>query len=93
MQALQTEEFTVRAQVLPSPEILKHATTNAAKMLKKSSLLGTVSAGAFADLLVLKANPLEDIAVFDRPEESMLAILKEGRIVMSKIEGLQKLES
>ncbi|KAJ8095152.1 hypothetical protein PM082_010374 [Marasmius tenuissimus] len=93
MQALQTEEFTVRAQVLPSPEILKHATTNAAKMLKKSSLLGTVSAGAFADLLVLKANPLEDITVFDRPEESMLAILKEGRVVMSKVEGLQKLES
>ncbi|KAK1220542.1 hypothetical protein PQX77_016682 [Marasmius sp. AFHP31] len=93
MQALQTEEFTVRAQVLPSPEILKHATTNAAKMLKKSSLLGTVSAGAFADLLVMKANPLEDITIFDRPEDSMLAILKEGRVVMSKVEGLQKSES
>ncbi|KAG7093578.1 hypothetical protein E1B28_007247 [Marasmius oreades] len=46
MQALQTEEFTIRAKVLPSPEILRHATTNAAKMLKKQCLLGTISADA-----------------------------------------------
>jgi len=113
MQALQTEEFSIRAQVLPSSEILKHATTNAgeflarsydafmepdlfslaAKMLNKSSLLGTVAAGAFADLLVLKTNPLEDITILDRPEDNMLAILKEGRVVMSKVAGLQKSES
>ncbi|KAL0570707.1 hypothetical protein V5O48_011258 [Marasmius crinis-equi] len=88
MQALQTEEFTVRARVLPSPEILKHATTNAAKMLNKSSLLGTVSAGALADLLVLKANPLEDITILDRPEDNLLATLKEGRVVMSRVSEL-----
>lgn len=29
MHALQTEEFSVRAEVLSSPAILKHATTNA----------------------------------------------------------------
>lgn len=29
MHALQTEEFAVRAGVLPSPAVLKHATTNA----------------------------------------------------------------
>ncbi|KAF9266839.1 hypothetical protein L218DRAFT_955951 [Marasmius fiardii PR-910] len=89
MQALQTEEFTIRAKVLPSTEILKHATTNAAKMLKKETLLGTVSEDAYADLLILNANPLEDITVLDRPEDHLLAILKEGRVAMSKIDGLQ----
>lgn len=28
MHALQTEEFTIRSEVLPSPTILRHATTN-----------------------------------------------------------------
>ncbi|ESK94932.1 xaa--pro dipeptidase [Moniliophthora roreri MCA 2997] len=90
MQALQTEEFTVRSQVLSSPEILKHATTNAAKMLNKSSLLGTISVGAYGDLLVLNADPLEDVTILDRPEDHLLAIVKEGRIVMSKVSGLEK---
>ncbi|EEB91030.1 hypothetical protein MPER_10684 [Moniliophthora perniciosa FA553] len=106
MQALQTEEFTVRSQVLPSPEILKHPTTNAVKpaiahpghgqllslaeMLNKTSLLGTISVGAYGDLLVLNANPLEDITILDRPEDHLLAIVKEGRVIISKVSGLEK---
>ncbi|KAE9405601.1 Xaa--Pro dipeptidase [Gymnopus androsaceus JB14] len=78
MQALQTEEFAVRATVLSSLEILRHATTNAAKMLNRSGLLGTISEGAYADLLVLNANPLEDVTVLDRPEDHLLAVMKQG---------------
>ncbi|THU97524.1 hypothetical protein K435DRAFT_753992 [Dendrothele bispora CBS 962.96] len=88
LHALQTEEFAVRASVLPSPEILKHATTNAAKLLGKSGLLGTISAGAYADLLVLNANPLDDVTVLDRPDDHMLAIVKQGRVVKSSVQGL-----
>jgi imidazolonepropionase-like amidohydrolase len=73
MHALQTEEFTVRAEVLPSPAILKHCTTNAAQMLRMEGKIGIIRAGAFADLLILNANPLEDVTVLDRPEEHLLA--------------------
>jgi imidazolonepropionase-like amidohydrolase len=90
MQALQTEEFAVRATVLPSPDILRHATTNAAKMLNRSSLLGTISPGAYADLLILNANPLVDVTILDRPENHLLAVIKQGRVVSAKgIEGLK----
>ncbi|KAK4698628.1 hypothetical protein P7C70_g7645, partial [Phenoliferia sp. Uapishka_3] len=88
MHALQTEEFTVRAEVLSSPSILKHATTNAAKMLGKVGELGVIAPGAIADFLILNANPLDDIRVLDRPELHMLAVVKEGRVVMSLIGGL-----
>ncbi|KAJ3716367.1 hypothetical protein C8R42DRAFT_588271 [Lentinula raphanica] len=81
MQALQTEEFTVRASVLPSPDILRHATTNAAKMLNKVDLLGTIKPEAYADLLILNANPLEDVTVLDCPETHLLAVIKEGRVI------------
>ncbi|KAI5450382.1 hypothetical protein NCC49_003164 [Naganishia albida] len=92
MHALQTEEFTVRAEVLSSPAILKHCTTNAAKMLRMTGQIGTISPGAFADILVLNANPLEDITVLDRPEDHLLAVMKEGRVAMSLVSGLAKQE-
>jgi imidazolonepropionase-like amidohydrolase len=31
--------------------------------------IGVIAPGAFADLLVLDANPLEDITILDRPEQ------------------------
>ncbi|KAF8208117.1 hypothetical protein K438DRAFT_1712922 [Mycena galopus ATCC 62051] len=89
LHALQTEEFAVRADILPSTAILKHATTNAAQMLGKSSLIGTVSAGAYADLLILNANPLEDVTVLDRPEDHLLGVMKQGRVISSLVPGLE----
>jgi len=50
-------------------------------MLGQQGRLGVVSNGAIADLLVLNANPLEDITVLDRPEKYLVAVLKEGRLV------------
>jgi len=88
MHALQTEEFAVRASVLPSSAILKHATTNAAEMLGMSSVLGTISTGASADILILNANPLEDVTILDRPEDHFLGIIKQGRVVSSRVRGL-----
>lgn len=52
-------------------------------MLNRSSLLGTISPGAYADLLVLNANPLEDVTILDRPEDHLLAVMKQGRVVSS----------
>ncbi|KAF7329671.1 Amidohydro-rel domain-containing protein [Mycena kentingensis (nom. inval.)] len=90
MHALQTEEFTVRGGVLPADVVLRHATTNAAKMLGQTSYIGTISPGAYADLLILapNANPLEDVTVLDRPEECLLAVMKGGRVYQSVVEGL-----
>ena len=43
-------------------DVLRTATSTPAEYLGRSGELGTVSAGAVADLLLLNANPLEDIA-------------------------------
>jgi len=92
MHALQTEEFTVRAEILSSPAILRHATINVAKMLGKEGLLGEIKPGALADLLILDANPLEDITVLDRPEDHLLAVIKEGRVAFSSLPALKTVE-
>lgn len=80
----QLGEFGLRAQVLPAEEILRHATVNPAMMLGQEKRLGRVDEGLVADLLVLNANPLEDITVFERPERHLLAVIKEGRVYHSR---------
>ncbi len=54
-------ELFVEAGLTPL-EALQAATRNGARVLQKEQELGTVQVGKWADLLILDANPLEDIA-------------------------------
>lgn len=80
----QLKEFGLRARVLADEDVLRHATVNPAKMLGQEDRLGQVKEGFAADLLVLNSNPLEDITVLERPEEHLLAVIKEGRVYSSQ---------
>ncbi|MGV2864842.1 amidohydrolase family protein [Achromobacter sp. AGC39] len=42
--------------------------------------LGVVQAGAMADLLLVDGNPLEDLQLLARPDQSLVLIMKDGRI-------------
>ncbi|KAI9062385.1 hypothetical protein FKP32DRAFT_1677334 [Trametes sanguinea] len=88
MHALQTEEFTVRSSVLPSNKVLQHATTNAAIMLGDSKL-GRIAEGCHADMLVLDANPLEDVTVLDYPEKHLFAVIQGGRFFSNRLDDLR----
>ncbi|KAL3434863.1 hypothetical protein BDV09DRAFT_204490 [Aspergillus tetrazonus] len=85
---LQNQEFRIRAGVLTAREILQSATVSAAKYLGMEGKLGCIRSGSIADLLVLKANPLEDITVLDRIGENLVGLLKDGRVVTHKLDGL-----
>lgn len=88
LQSMQNQEFTIRSAVLSPGEILKSATVNGAKLVGMEDQLGTIKAGAIADLLILSANPLDDITVLDKIHGVMKAIIKDGRVVTSHLEGL-----
>jgi imidazolonepropionase-like amidohydrolase len=53
-------------------------------MLRQESTLGRVKEGCAADLLILNANPLEDIEVLARPETHLLAVIKDGKVLHSR---------
>ncbi|RSH93547.1 hypothetical protein EHS25_007905 [Saitozyma podzolica] len=89
MQPLQLSEFDLRAKVLPSPVILKQATVNGAKVLGMSGKIGCITPGAFADLLFLSCNPLEDVTILNQPDKYLRGIVKDGRCVHSKVDGLR----
>ena len=58
-----------------------------AQMLGQEGKLGVLVSGSFADLIVLRKNPLDDICILDRPEENLVAVMKEGRLVSGKLKG------
>ncbi|MFC1442420.1 amidohydrolase family protein [Streptacidiphilus sp. N1-10] len=77
----QLEEFTIRAQVQPPADILRSATTTAARLLRMEGEIGTLAVGAHADLLMVDGNPLEDIGVLTRPGTALKHIIQAGKVI------------
>ncbi|KAL3475691.1 hypothetical protein BJX99DRAFT_259131 [Aspergillus californicus] len=87
MQVFQNSEFSIRARVQSNLSVLRSATVNPARMMRMEGEIGQVREGFFADLLVLKGNPLEDVRVLD-DHGNILAVLKEGRVTSSSLDQL-----
>ncbi|KAJ5433239.1 uncharacterized protein N7458_012395 [Penicillium daleae] len=84
----QTQEFSLRSQVLTPLEVLRSATINPAKMMSCESLIGQIKEGFQADLVVLSQNPLEDVTIFDNPDKYVLGVMKDGRVYKSRWSAL-----
>lgn len=78
-QELHTQEFLLRAQVLPAHEIIASATRVGAEILRRDGELGVLAPGAIADVLVVDGNPLEDIGLLAGHGEQLCAIMKDGK--------------
>jgi imidazolonepropionase-like amidohydrolase len=62
---------------MPRREVLRSATTVAAKVLGREQDLGQVGAGFLADLIAVPGNPLEDLSCLRRPR----LVIQGGKIV------------
>ena len=88
VQDTQSQELTCRKKYFSDFEILRQATSLNGELLalagKRSPYpdgkLGVIEEGAYADLLIVDGNPLEDIAVLTRPEQTLRLIMKDGKI-------------
>jgi len=85
MHDAQLTEFTLRAQVQPTAELLRAATVDAAALLDQPDL-GRIERGAHADLLLLDADPLTDITVLTRPGVHLQAVVQGGRTVVGSLD-------
>jgi imidazolonepropionase-like amidohydrolase len=74
-------------------EALKHSTSQAAEVLSwsgglnpfKEGPLGVVKEGAYADLLLIDGNPLEDLTVL-RDRDNLTVIMKDGEIYKNTLD-------
>ena len=79
-QVRQSEEFAIRARVLPAAAIVAATTTVAARLIGMEGKLGVVAPGAIADLIVVDGAPLEDVAILADPARTILMVMQGGRI-------------
>lgn len=86
LEVRQTKEFVLRQKVLSPLKVLQSATVNAAKRLRQEGKLGRIAEDYVADLLVLTKNPLEDVGIFDQSEKYLKVVIKEGRVMMSRLD-------
>jgi len=85
MHRRQSEEFTIRNRALPAREIISSATRVGAEVLGMAGRLGTIAPGAYADLIVIDGNPLEDLSVLGGQGERIAAIMQGGRFVKNRL--------
>jgi len=61
-------------------QALQAASINAATLLKKETDIGSIKVGAYADIIAVKGNPLNNISVL----ENVQFVMKNGDIVKGK---------
>lgn len=81
------EEFVLRTQWFTPVEVLRQATSANGELMAMSGKrnpypgrLGVIEPGAYADLLLINGNPLEDISILTNPEQNLALIMKDGKI-------------
>ena len=73
--SIHAEMEAMQAAGMPAMDVIAAATLNGARAMQRESEIGTVEAGKIADLLVLGADPSQDVANFRQLE----AVVRGGR--------------
>jgi imidazolonepropionase-like amidohydrolase len=82
------KEFEILAKHFDDVDILRIYTSNGARYNSlagqnhpyQEGPLGVIKEGAYADMLLVDGNPLEDITLLAKPDENLKIIMKDGKI-------------
>lgn len=85
MQPRQLEEFTIRKEVVPAVELLRSATVEGARLLRREHELGRIAQGYLADLVAVDGDPLRDIDLLTRPERHLRLVVQGGKPVAGRL--------
>jgi imidazolonepropionase-like amidohydrolase len=85
MHRRQLSEFTLRSQVQPAVDVIRSATTVAARLVRMEGQVGVVAPGALADLLVVDGDPLRRLEVLTDPGRHLRLVIKAGTIHCSSL--------
>lgn len=66
---------------MPSLDVIRAVTTNAAEMLGWQDRVGTIEAGKFADVVATSGDPIADITELER----VRFVMKDGQVVRNDL--------
>jgi imidazolonepropionase-like amidohydrolase len=89
----QSNEFLTLAEVFEPIDVLKMTTSNVAALLELSGELhpyregplGVIRKGAYADILLVEGNPLEDVTILSDYENNIDFIMKDGVVYKDQL--------
>lgn len=84
-QKSQLREFEMRMELDSAADIVRSATITNAELLMQAGKLGTITAGAYADLLIVEGDPLTDVRVMIDPQKNLKFIMKDGIIYKNEL--------
>jgi imidazolonepropionase-like amidohydrolase len=88
------QDLVVRKHWFSDVEILRQNTSNAGRWLAKSGTknpyregpLGVIEVGAYADMILVDGNPLEDVAILADYDNTVKVVIKDGEIYQNNLE-------
>jgi imidazolonepropionase-like amidohydrolase len=81
----QLRELAIRSRVETPAQILNSATVVNAELLMHEGKLGELIPGAFADLLIVDGNPLEDLSLFQDDGRNIRVTIKDGLVFKQEV--------
>jgi imidazolonepropionase-like amidohydrolase len=85
--SLQNKELVMRSKWFTPYEILVQATSRGGELIALAGprnpypgKLGVIEEGAYADMLLVDGNPLQNIELVGHPETSFVLIMKDGKV-------------
>ncbi len=85
MHARQSGEFDLRRPAMSPVQILRSATFTAAQLLREEGRLGELTAGAWADVLLVDGDPTRELSMLARPDEGIRLIVQAGRVISDRV--------
>jgi imidazolonepropionase-like amidohydrolase len=87
MHRRQLSEFSLRSEVVPNADLLRSATTVAAKLLRIDDRVGKIAEGFAADIIAFRGDPLADISVLANLQANLRFVMKGGAVMVDAGEG------
>jgi imidazolonepropionase-like amidohydrolase len=76
----QSKELVLRAKIQSNLDVLRSATIINAELLQQAGKLGVLKPGAYADLLIVNGNPLDDLGLLSGQGERLELIMRGGTV-------------
>ena len=83
-QPWQGREFAIRGEIQAPRELLGSMFQTNPKLLRREGRIGRIEPGAVGDLVIAKANPLDDVGVLADPTKCLSHVVQAGRVVVER---------
>lgn len=78
-------EFQLRGELDKPINVLRSATSINAEILQQTGELGCIKTGAYADIIVVKGNPLDDLSLFADADRNISHIMRGGKFIKESL--------